>query len=177
MEWFHQALLRIEPVFQQFRTGFIGKVSPVHLFWGAMDLAVTRFSGRRAPLHPGGIPNLPDAITQEAYSHEVSSAGFWAGGGGVGEAMFYSYAYPEPAGFREQQVQPDGARFDEGLGEYLLPYEDVRTAVDPEATLLEFLRSTYRAAAERGGWDRDALECNPGQVLVPRNVAEKVGET
>ncbi len=167
---FHRALLRIAPVFAQFRTGFLGKVSPVHLFWGALDLAVTRFSGRPAPLHPGGVPNLPDAVTREAYSHEVSSAGFWAGGGGVEEAMFYSYAYPEPAGFRDQRVRPAGARFDSGLGEYLLPYEQVRSAPDPEASLLEFLNSTYRAAADCGGWDRAALECSPGRVLVPRDV-------
>lgn len=168
VERFQRALLRIQPVFEQFRTGFLGKVSPVHLFWGALDLAVTRFSGRSAPLHPGGIPNLPDAVTREAYSHEVSSAGFWAGGGGVEEAMFYAYAYPEPQGFREQPVEPAGARYHAGLGEYLLPYEVVRSADDPEGTLLAFLESTYRAAADRGGWDRAALECAPGRVLVPR---------
>ena len=168
---FHQALLRIQPVFQQFRTGFLGKVSPVHLFWGALDLAVTRFSGRSAPLHPGGIPNLPDAVTQEAYSHEVSSAGFWPGGGGVEEAMFYSYAYPEPRGFREQRVEPAEARFDAGLGEYLLPYDAVRSAEDPEATLLAFLQSTYGAAADCGGWDRGALECSLGRPRVPRATA------
>jgi Family of unknown function (DUF5996) len=170
---FHQALLKIAPVFQQFRTAFLGKVSPVHLFWGALDLAVTRFSGRRAPLHPGGIPNLPDAVTREAYSHEVSSAGFWAGDSGVKEAMFYSYAYPEPRGFRDQRVQPDSARFDSRLGEYLLPYDDVRRAAQPEEMLLAFLRSTYRAAAVCGAWDRAALECSPGRVRTPRDVAER----
>jgi hypothetical protein len=172
VERFHQALLRIVPVFEQFRTGYLGKVSPVHLFWGALDLAVTRFSGRRAPLHPGGIPNLPDSITREAYSHEVSSAGFWAGGGGVEEAMFYSYAYPEPQGFRTQPMEPDDARYHAALGEYLLPYESVRSAAHPEAVLLEFLQSTYRAAADCGGWDRDALECSPGRVRVPRQVGQ-----
>ncbi|GGD55272.1 DUF5996 family protein [Aurantiacibacter arachoides] len=150
---FHTALTRIEPVFARFRTGFIGKVSPVHLFWGSFDLAVTRFSGRAAPPHPGGIPNLPDAITREAYSHEVSSAGFWPGGGGIEEPCFYSYAYPVPAGFAEQGVAPAAARFDQGLGEFVLPYEAVRTAADPEATLLQFLQGTFDAAARLGGWD------------------------
>ena len=171
VERFHQALLRVESVFQQFRTGYLGKVSPVHLFWGSLDLAVTRFSGRPAPLHPGGIPNLPDTVTREAYSHEVSSAGFWAGGGGVDEALFYSYAYPEPAGFARHPIHPDGAGYDTGLHEYLLPYEQVRCAADPEGTLLQFLQSTYLAAADCGGWDRAALECDPGRVRVPRIVS------
>jgi hypothetical protein len=140
------------------------------LFWGALDLAVTRFSGRRAPLHRGGVPGLPDTVAQEAYSHEVSSAGFWPGGGGVEEAMFYSYAYPEPEGFREARVEPDDARFDATLGEFLLPYEAVQHAADPEAALLGFLRSTYEAAADCGKWDREALECEPGRVRVPRAV-------
>jgi hypothetical protein len=170
VERFHQALVRIERVFAFFRTGFIGKVSPVHLFWGALDLAVTRFSGRRAPPHSGGIPHLPDAVTREAYSHEVSSAGFWPGGGGVEEAMFYSYAYPEPDGFRTQQVEPDVARYDASLGEFLLPYDAVRGSDDPDAVLLRFLRSTYEAAADCGCWDRGALECAPGRPRVPRHV-------
>ncbi|HEX7034847.1 MAG TPA: DUF5996 family protein [Pseudomonadales bacterium] len=170
VERFHRALLRVESVFQQFRTGFLGKVSPVHLFWGALDLAVTRFSGRPAPRHPGGIPNLPDAVTREAYSHEVSSAGFWPGGGGVDEAMFYSYAYPEPPGFAQQPILPDGAGYHAGLREYLLPYEQVRSAADPEGTLLQFLQSAYLAAADCGGWDRALLECDPGRVRVPRAV-------
>lgn len=165
---YHQALLRIDGVFQQFRTSFLGKVSPVHLFWGALDLAVTRFSGRRAPLHRGGVPGLPDTVAQEAYSHEVSSAGFWPGGGGVEEAMFYSYAYPEPERFRDARVEPDDARFDATLGEFLLPYEAVQRAADPQAALLGFLRSTYEAAADCGKWDREALECAPGRVRVPR---------
>jgi hypothetical protein len=172
VERFHSALLRIHRVFEHFRTSFVGKVSPVHLFWGAFDLAVTRFSGRRAPLHPGGIPHLPDAVTREAYSHEVSSAGFWPGGGGVAEAMFYSYAYPAPDGFRTAPVKPSAARFDEGLGEFLLPYAAVQSSDDPEGTLLEFLQTTYEAAAETGRWDRAALECELGRPKTPRPVEE-----
>ena len=167
---YHQALLRVDGVFRQFRTSFLGKVSPVHLFWGALDLAVTRFSGRRAPLHRGGIPNLPDAVTREAYSHEVSSAGFWPGGGGAEDAMFYSYAYPEPQGFRDARVEPDDAHYDTALAEFLLPYEAVRRAADPEDALLRFLRSSYEAAADCGKWDRAALECEPGQPRVPRRI-------
>jgi len=167
---YHQALLRVERVFRQFRTSFLGKVSPVHLFWGALDLAVTRFSGRRAPLHRGGVPGLPDAVTREAYSHEVSSAGFWPGGGGADDAMFYSYAYPEPEGFREARVEPDAARYDAALGEFLLPYEAVRRSADPQAHLLRFLRTTYEAAANCGNWERDALDCEPGRPRVPRAV-------
>jgi hypothetical protein len=176
VERFHRALVQIERVFALFRTSYVGKVSPVHLFWGALDLAVTRFSGRRAPLHPGGIPHLPDAVTREAYSHEVSSAGFWPGGGGVEEPMFYAYAYPEPDGFREWPVEPEGARYDGTLGEFLLSYEVVRRSDAPETTLLRFLRSTYEAAAERGKWDRKALECEPGQPRVPRRVEPLGGE-
>ena len=172
VERYHGALLRIERVFEFFRTSFIGKVSPVHLFWGALDLAVTRFSGRRAPLHPGGLPNLPDTVTREAYSHEVSSAGFWPGGSGVDEAMFYSYSYPEPKGFRSFPVQPDAARFDEALGEFVLPYAAVQSSSDPEATLLQFLLSTYEAAADCGHWDRAALECDLGRPRIPRPVAD-----
>lgn len=167
---FHGALVRIARVFQLFRTGFLGKVSPVHLFWGSFDLAVTRFSGRRAPLHPGGIPHLPDAVTREAYSHEVSSAGFWPGGGGIDRAMFYSYAYPEPDGFRSRSVEPAAARFDDTLGEFLLPYDAVRVAPDPEAPLMRFLQSTYEAAADTGHWDRTALDCAVGRPRVPRPV-------
>ncbi len=174
VEKLHRALLQIERVFQHFRTGFVGKVSPVHLFWGAFDLAVTRFSGRPAPLHPGGIPHLPDSVTQEAYSHEVSSAGFWPGGNGVDEAMFYSYAYATPEDFKDQKVGPAGARFDDTLGEFLLPYEAVRTSDDPAAALLQFLISTYEAAASTGGWDREALECEIGRPGVPRAVVSAV---
>ncbi|TDL81074.1 hypothetical protein E2L08_06955 [Palleronia sediminis] len=166
---YHGALLRIVPVFEAFRTGFLGKVSPVHLFWGSFDLAVTRFSGRPAPPHPGGIPNLPDAVSREAYSHEVSSAGFWPGGGGS-DAAFYAYAYPAPEGFDASRVEPAAARWDEGLGEFLLPYEAVQSAEDPAATLMAFLRSTYDAAADLGGWDRAALDCRIGVPGVPRPV-------
>lgn len=165
---FFKALLAVDAVFRQFRTGFLGKVSPVHLFWGSFDLAVTRFSGRRAPLHPGGIPALPDAVTQEAYSHEVSSAGFWPGGGGIDYPAFYSYAYPTPAGFSTAKVEPAETFFDEKLGEFVLPYDAVRISPDPEATLLAFLQSTYEAAADLGGWDRAALECGLGRPLRPR---------
>ena len=158
---FHRALVTINHVFQEFRTGYRGKVSPVHLFWGSFDLAVTRFSGRRAPLHPGGIPNLPDEVTQEAYSHEVSSAGFWPGGGPIDEAAFYAYAYPTPDGFREASVKPGATYFDKDFGEFILPYEAVRTSPDPSATLLAFLESTHEAAATLGGWDR-TQECHGG---------------
>jgi Family of unknown function (DUF5996) len=163
-----KALVAIERVFYRFRTGYVGKVSPVHLFWGSFDLAVTRFSGRPAPLHPGGIRALPDEVTREAYSHEVSSAGFWPGGGGTEFPAFYSYAYPAPKGFAAAQVAPEGAYFDRQLGEFLLPYEVVRKSSDPEATLMAFLESTYRAAADLGGWDRAALECPIGEPLRPR---------
>ena len=166
---FHGALLRIVPVFERFRTGYLGKSSPVHLFWGSFDLAVTRFSGRPAPLHPGGFPHLPDAVTREAYSHEVSSAGFWPGMG-AGEPMFYSYAYPSPEGFRDRPAGPASAYWDDGLGEFLLPYEAVRQADDPTATLLDFLRATYEAAAETGGWDRETLDAPMGVPGVPRPV-------
>ncbi|HLS67806.1 MAG TPA: DUF5996 family protein [Kiloniellales bacterium] len=165
---FFHACLAAERVFQRFRTSFLGKVSPVHLFWGSFDLAVTRFSGRPAPLHPGGVPALPDEVTREAYSHEVSSAGFWPGSEALEFPAFYSYAYPTPPGFSKGAVAPDAAYFDEGLGEFLLPYEAVRRAQDPEATLLTFLESSYRAAADLGGWDRAALECAPGVPLRPR---------
>ena len=167
---FWLALLQIDRVFKRFRTGFLGKVSPVHLFWGSFDLAVTRFSGRTAPRHPGGVPALPDDVTREAYSHEVSSAGFWAGGGGLGFPAFYSYAYPTPEGFGEQPVTPSDAYFEPSLGEFLLPYEAVRNAADPDETLLGFLQSTYDAAARLGGWDRPSLECDLGVPRVPRVV-------
>ena len=167
---YYPALLRIDAVFTRFRSGFIGKASPVHLFWGAFDLAVTRFSGRKAPLHPGGIPNLPDIITREAYSHEVSSAGFWPGGNGVDEAMFYSYAYPVPEGFASAKVAPASVRYDTDLGEFLLSYDTVRRSGDPEGMLMQFLESTYRAAATLADWDREALECATGRPGIPRTV-------
>ena len=165
---FWRVLLSAHNVLAHFRTGFLGKVSPVHFFWGSFDLAVTRFSGRKAPPHPGGVPHLPDAVAREAYSHEVSSAGFWPGGGGpVADAAFYSYAYPAPEGFASTVVRPARAFFSKELGEFILPYEAVRTAPDPEGTLMEFLQSTYEAAADLGHWDRAALECPLGEVGRP----------
>jgi hypothetical protein len=163
-----QILVNSDRVFKQFRTGFLGKASPVHFFWGSFDLAVTRFSGRRAPRHPGGVPHLPDAVASEAYSHEVSSAGFWPGGGAIDYPAFYSYAYPEPAGFRAANVKPEAAFFSEAMGEFVLPYDAVRTAANPDLALLDFLQSTYEAAAVSAKWDREALECAPGQPRVVR---------
>ena len=165
---FWQVLRQVDRAFAKFRTGFLGKSSPVHFFWGSFDLAVTRFSGRRAPLHPGGVPHLPDSVAQEAYSHEVSSAGFWPGGGGIDYPAFYSYAYPAPDGFRTSQVKPDTAFFSDALGEFILPYDAVRTSADPETTLLDFLQSSYEAAANSAKWDRAALECSFGQPRRPR---------
>ena len=158
------ALSRIVPVFERFRAGFTGKCSPVHFFWGSFDLAVTRFSGRAAPPHPGGIPGLPDRITREAYSHEVSSAGFWPGGASAPpgtEPLFYSYAYPEPAGFRDPDGDLQGAIFDATLGEYMLPYAHVRQSPAPERALTMFLASTYNRAANLAAWDRTSLERLP----------------
>ena len=156
---FWLALVQMDRVFGIFRSRFVGKVSPVHLFWGALDLAVTRFSGRRAPPHPGGAPNCGPQVMWEAYSHEVSSAGYWPGPDG--EGVLYSYAYPEPPGYRTTPVAPEGARFDASLGEFTLPYTLVRTAADPDAVLLEFLQSTYEAAASTADWDRARLERTP----------------
>ena len=167
---FFQALVAVDRVLKLFRTGYIGKVSPVHLFWGSFDLAVTRFSGRTAPPHPGGIPTLPDVVTREAYSHEVSSAGFWPGGAGIDFPAFYSYAYPAPPGFADTRPAPDAAYFEKALGEFVLPYDAVREASDPEATLMAFLQSTYSAAADLGGWDRAPLECEIGRPGRPRPV-------
>jgi hypothetical protein len=167
---FLQILVNVDRVFKQFRTGFLGKASPVHFFWGSFDRAVTRFSGRRAPRHPGGVPHLPDDVACEAYSHEESSAGFWPGSGAIDYPAFYSYAYPEPAGFRAAKVHPDAAFFSEALGEYILPYDAVRTADDPDKALLEFLQSTYDAAANAAKWDRDGLECAPGEPGVVRRI-------
>ncbi|MCQ0969576.1 GNAT family N-acetyltransferase [Paracoccus sp. TK19116] len=164
----HGALLSIDEVFTTFRSGYLGKSSPVHLFWGSFDLAVTRFSGRRAPLHPAGIPSLPDDVAQEAYDREVSSAGFWPGGNGIDYPAFYAYAYPSPGAFRAASVTPDAAFWHDGMGEFVLPYEAVRSAADPAATLLSFLSSTYEAAAELGRWDRDMLECDTGRRGRPR---------
>ena len=167
---FFHAMVAVDRVLKRFRTGYLGKVSPVHLFWGSFDLAVTRFSGRRAPLHPGGIPALPDAVTREAYSHEVSSAGFWPGGAGIDFPAFYSYAYPAPAGFADVRAAPEAAYFEKRLGEFVLPYDAVRRSSDPEATLMAFLQTTYDAAADLGCWDRAALECEIGLPRRPRRV-------
>jgi hypothetical protein len=171
---FWRVLAQVDRVLKTFRTGFLGKASPVHFFWGSFDLAVTRFSGRKAPLHPGGVPNLPDAVAREAYSHEVSSAGFWPGGpradGALQDAAFYAYAYPGPPGFAEAAAAPAAAYFDAALGEFLLPYDAVRTAADPESDILAFLQSTYAAAADAAHWDRGALECHLGVPGQPRPV-------
>jgi hypothetical protein len=166
---FWQALVQTDRVFARFQSGFLGKVSPVHFFWGSFDLAVTRFSGRTAPLHPGGIPGLPDDVAREAYSHEVSSAGFWPGSDAYPQPAFYSYAYPEPPGYRASPV-PAQASFHEALGEFVLPYSSVREADDPDELLLEFLSATYSAAADLGSWDRAALECPMGIPGKPRSV-------
>lgn len=170
MRRYHRALVQIDRVFDRFRTSFLGKVSPVHLFWGAFDLAMTRFSGKDAPVHPGGIPALPDSVTQEAYSHQVSSAGFWPGGGGIDYPAFYSYAYPGPDGFAKAKVEPEGAFYHEQLGEFILPYDVVANAEDPDAALMAFLQSTYDAAADLGEWDRETLDCHPGVPLIPRKI-------
>ncbi|MDB5601038.1 MAG: hypothetical protein JWN71_3082 [Xanthobacteraceae bacterium] len=167
---FWRILLSTQDVMAHFRTAFLGKVSPVHFFWGSFDLAVTRFSGRRAPPHPGGVPRLPDAVAREAYSHEVSSAGFWPGGGPIDYPAFYSYAYPAPTGFADAKVRPAQAFFSKELGEFILPYDAVRTAPNPESVLMEFLQSTYDAAAELAQWDRANLECGLGEPGVPRAV-------
>ena len=156
---FRESLAAMLPIFERFRAGFTGKSSPVHFWWGSFDLALTRFSGRTAPQHPGGVPGLPDRITREAYSQEVSSAGFWAGGATEADAFFYSYAYPEPSGFRDHAVA--AGAWNGAWQEFILPYEEVRTAFDPEAHLTAFLQSTYDAAADLAGWDRVKLEREP----------------
>jgi Family of unknown function (DUF5996) len=147
------------PIFARFRAGFSGKASPVHFWWGSFDLAVSRFSGRGAPPHPGGLPGLPDRITREAYSHEVSSAGFWAGGATAAEPFFYSYIYPEPEGFRS--ANPAYGKFDATYGEFVLRYAEIRASDDPGRMLMEFFQSTYDAAADLAKWDRQALEREP----------------
>jgi hypothetical protein len=167
---FWRALTDVDRVLKQFRTGFLGKASPVHFFWGSFDLAVTRFSGRKAPPFPGKAPGLSAEVMKEAYSHEVSSAGFWTGSGEIDYPAFYSYAYPTPATFKEFTVRPPQAFFDTGLGEFVLPYDVVRTSKDPDATLLAFLESTYDAAAVSGAWDRDTLECSRGVPGIARKV-------
>ena len=169
VERFHRALLNIDRVFKTFRSSYLGKSSPSHRFWGSFDLAVTRFSGRRAPLHPGGIPALPDDVAQEAYDREVSSAGFWPGGNGIDYPAFYAYAHPAPNGFRAAQVRPEAAFWHEDLSEFVLPYDAVQQAADPDAALLAFLTATYDAAADLGGWDREILDCAQGR---PRQVRQ-----
>jgi hypothetical protein len=166
---FWRALIQASRVMSQFRTSFLGKCSPVHFFWGSFDLAVTRFSGRLAPLHGGVVPHLPRAVLREAYSHEVSSVGFWPGGVGV-DASFYAYAYPEPAGFQAAAVRPRYAFYSPELGEFILPYDAVRRSTDPDTDLLAFFTTTYEAAADGGGWDRATLECEPGVPRIPRRV-------
>ena len=156
---FWRALLQAHRVMHQFRARYLGKASPVHFFWGGADLAATRFSGRTAPLHPGGVPNCPDWVQQLAYSHEVHSCGYWPGGSA--EGSFYAYAYPQPDGFAEWPVEPAAAHYDGALREFLLPYEVVRMADDPDAMLLAFFQTTYEAAAELAAWDRGALEVAP----------------
>ena len=155
---FWRALVQADRVFKKFRARFIGKCSPVHLFWGGLDLAVTRFSGRRAPEHPGGIPHLPDWVTREAYSHEVSSCGFWPGNEQLPQPIFYSYAYPEPDGFRDAIIRPGDASYNSDFREFLLPYDSVRQSKSPDDTLLEFLQSGYEAAADSANWNRSELE-------------------
>ena len=157
VERFWRILLQADRLFKEFRCGFTGKASPVHFFWGSFDLATTRFSGRPAPPHPGGFPNMPDEATREAYSHEEYSAGFWPGGYGM-EAAFYAYAYPQPAGYAQASVTPADAAWSPDLKEFLLPYEAVRSSGDPDGAVRTFLESTYAAAADLGGWDRSALE-------------------
>ena len=166
---FWRILVQADRILKEFRARFIGKCSPVHLFWGALDLAVTRFSGRSAPQHPGGIPNLPDFVTREAYSHEVSSCGFWPGGGAVPYAAFYSYAYPEPAGFSQASIKPAAAFYSADLREFILPYDAVRESESPDNTLLEFLQATYEAAADLSNWDRQSLERShdPKRLIQP----------
>ncbi len=155
---FWRVLVQADRVFKEFRSRFCGKCSPVHFFWGSFDLAVTRFSGRAAPPHPGGIPHLPDSITREAYSQEVSSLGFWPGNAAAPMPLFYSYAYPEPSGFAQAKVQPEAASYNTTMHEFILPYDVVRTADSPDAVLLEFAQSTYDAASILGKWERDALK-------------------
>ncbi len=154
----HQALLKVQNVLTHIRCNFTGKCSPVHFFWGSFDIAVSRFSGRKAPIHPGGIPNLPDWVAQEAYSHEVASFGFWPGSEALPEAAFYAYLYPEPEGYKDAQVKPTGTYYHETLREFILPYSIVQMSNDPDAMLLEFLNSTYEAGATLAKWDRYVLE-------------------
>ena len=166
----HAAFRSAARVFDRFATGFTGKASPVHLFWGSFDLAYTRFSGRTAPPHPGGVPNLPDEVTREAYSHEVASFGFWLGGGGIEEAAFYAYGYPSPDGMADARVAPEAAAWNADLGEFVLPYAAVRDAADPDAALMRFLETSYDALADAADWDRAALDLPRGRIGEPRAI-------
>ena len=165
---FWRVLVQSDRVFKEFRSWFCGKCSPVHFFWGSFDLAVTRFSGRPAPPHPGGVPHLPDAVTREAYSQEVSSLGFWPGNASMPTPLFYSYAYPEPQGFKEAKIQPDAALYEPKLREFILPYDAVRTAEKPDEVLLDFAQSAYDAASDLGKWDRVALEEKKPALHLPQ---------
>jgi hypothetical protein len=156
-DWW-RALSHADRIFKTFRSGFVGKCSPSHFFWGSFDLAITRFSGRPAPVHPGGAPNCPDWVMHEAYSHELSSCGFWPGNATLQYSLFYAYAYPAPEGFASSAVAPRSASFEPAMQEFVLPYDEVRRAASPDSLVLEFLQSTYEAAADRGNWDRAALE-------------------
>ena len=162
-----RVLAQADRVLKRFRGRFLGKASPVHFFWGSFDLAATRFSGRPAPRHPGGAPNCPDYVMVEAYSHECSSCGFWPGGGAIAEPAFYAYAYPEPAGYADHPVRPDGAYYSPEVREFILPYETVRVAAAPDETLLDFCQSTYEIAADLGRWDRAALDRSPAAGTSP----------
>ena len=172
---FHRVLLSCNEVFARFRTAFLGKASPPHFFWGSFDLAITRFSGRRAPLHSGGVPGLPDAVTREAYSHEVSSAGFWPGTGLIDYPAFYSYAYASPEGFSTAKVKPGAAFWSKEFGEFILPYDAVRTKEEPAREVMTFLQSTYAAAADLAKWDRAALEGELGEKGRVRGVSGHAG--
>lgn len=174
---FWQVLVQVDRVLKKFRSEFLGKCSPVHFFWGSFDMAVTRFSGRAAPAHPGGVPHLPDRVAREAYSHEVSSCGFWPGNEIYPHAAFYSYAYPEPEGLSQAKIEPASAFYHSGLHEFILPYEAVRTAASPEQEILKFCKSTYEAAADLGHWDRESLEfsrylleCRRAPQIRPRDI-------
>ena len=165
---FWQILVQADSLLKRFRGRFLGKASPVHFFWGSFDLAMTRFSGRPAPRHPGGAPNTPDYVMVEAYSHECSSCGFWPGGAAVAEPAFYAYAYPEPPGYADRAVRPEAARYSTEAREFILPYEAVRSASSPESDVLDFLQSTYDAAADLGKWDRAALDRRPAEWMSVR---------
>jgi hypothetical protein len=174
---FWRILVQVDRLLHRFRSGFIGKVSPVHFFWGSFDMAVTRFSGRTAPAMTGDSPNLGAWVMREAYSHEVSSCGFWPGNGGFGQAAFYAYAYPEPAGFGQFRINQDATRYDPDLGQFILPYDAVRKARDPDDEVMRYLQGTYEAAADLGGWDRAALERADTSIAAVRKIQGKTTQT